>query len=292
MGDPCVFLRAGELCAIVGDDTERGAGTSQYSGLWSLLHTACQVSPFQNSMAGVISSAHRGTHPVLECIDSSSARLVRTPCEAMPYATSTGIYRLREPHYVDYEFTLDFTEDAQEIPESIECVWASYMNSPADSSIYFLEEGRWVRLTPHIHGMNATVLPKGLAVSDRQDWEKREGEECHRLQENFWESLSGRSFDYPFFFGQLHGMVMLLMADCHEDFRIFLSPSGANYSCIPGGQSPAWDFSWIVRGAQPGQRRSLNVRLAWFQGRRWDTAKQVWQEWEKFREIYPTRQRS
>ncbi len=289
MNEHCAFLRAGDITAIVGDDVKRGWGDGCFSGLWSLYHTACLVSPFQNCMAGLISNFHRGTQPTLEIVDETTARLVRTPYEGMPHATVTGTYALREPHYVDYTLDVAFEPDAKNIPEQIECIWASYMNSPRDSSIYFLENGVWAKFSSDIHGMNASVLPAGLDDAYRQNWERRSDENRFRDQEWFWRSYSGRTFDYPFYFGQLHNMTMLFMADSHRDFRIFVSPTGGNYSCIPGNTSPAWDFSWIIWNAKPGEVRTFHLRLAWFLPRPWDTCRQVWEEWEKFREIYPIR---
>ena len=71
MSEHCTFLRAGNLTAVVGDDTPRGPGGQQYSGLWTLLHKDCSISPFQTAYAGLIASAHRGTGPTLEPIDES-----------------------------------------------------------------------------------------------------------------------------------------------------------------------------------------------------------------------------
>ena len=36
MSEPCYFISAGELRAIIGDDTDHGAGQDQHSGVWFL----------------------------------------------------------------------------------------------------------------------------------------------------------------------------------------------------------------------------------------------------------------
>ena len=46
MSEPCYFISAGELRAIIGDDTDHGAGQDQHSGVWFLTsikdgHTLC-----------------------------------------------------------------------------------------------------------------------------------------------------------------------------------------------------------------------------------------------------------
>ena len=71
MAEPCTFLRAGKLSAIVGDDTERGPGGKQYSGLWSLNHASHGTGLFQAAYAGLI--ATRIAAPV-HALSPSTAR--------------------------------------------------------------------------------------------------------------------------------------------------------------------------------------------------------------------------
>jgi hypothetical protein len=288
MNEHCTFLRAGDISAIVGDDTERGMGGQQYSGLWSLLHKSCPASPFQAAYAGLIAGAHRGTSPILERLDETSARLHRPPRDKAPYAV-TGTYRLVEPHYVDYTYAVAFAADAKDIPNLVRHSWCSYMNSPRDVSIHFIENNVWTTLTPVLHGEAATVFPSGLDEAHRCDWEKRTGEARFHDQHGFDQSFSGKTFDYPFYFGLLHGMIYLLMADHHRDFRFFISPSGAGYSAVPGQFSPAWDFAWCIWDAKPGETRALNIRLAWLPQAEFTQAGKIWREWEIFRELHPTR---
>lgn len=285
MPDHCTLLTAGELTALVGDDTPRGAGGQQYSGLWSLWHRAREFSPFQSAFAGLIAVAHRGTGPTLERVDDATARLTAEPCARTGFATAVGAYALAAPHYVDYTFAITFA--AGERPNPVEYSWCSYMDSPLDGSIHFIENNAWTTLTPHLHGEGATVFPAGLDDARRAPWERRSGEARFTEQEAFHHSFSGKTFDYPFYFGQVRGMVYLLMADCHRDFRIFLSPSGAGSSAIPGRTSPAWDFAWHVWDAHPGETRTLHIRLAWFAPTDYTLTKQVWDEWERFRELWP-----
>ena len=37
MSEPCYFISAGELRAIVGDDTDHGGGRDEHSGVWFLM---------------------------------------------------------------------------------------------------------------------------------------------------------------------------------------------------------------------------------------------------------------
>lgn len=284
----CVLLRAGDITAIVGDDTPRGMGGAQYSGLWSLLHPACPASPFQAAYAGLLAGAHRGTQPRLEPVDDATARLVATPSVTMPYATVTGTYRLAAPHYIDYTYEVAIEADATALPDPITHTWCSYMSSPRDPSIHFIENGVWATLTPFVHGEAATVFPRGLCDAHRSAWERRTGEARFREQSGFAESFSERSFDYPLYYGIVHDMVYLLMADHHRDFRFFISPCGAGYSAVPGQMSPAWDFAWHMWQPRAGETRTLNLRLAWMPLDRFAAPTKIWHEWETFRTLRPT----
>lgn len=286
MAEHCAFLRTGDLTAIVGDDTVRGPGGPAYSGLWSLVHDSCPAGAFQAAYAGLIAGAHRGTGPILERLDENAARLVRGPCDRAPYETVRGTYRLVPPHYVDYTCEVEYAVDAPALPHCLRHSWCSYMNSPLDSSIHFIENNLWTSLKPVVHGAGAMVFPTGLDQTHRDGWEKRTGEARFVEQDNFSKSSSGKTFDYPFYFGQLHGLVYLLMADAHSDFRFFVSPSGAGYSAVPGLTSPAWDFEWLIWDATPGQTRTLNVRLALMPASEFALPTQVWNEWETFRALY------
>ena len=262
------------------------AGGRQYSGVWSLTHTACPASPFQSAYAGLIAGVHRGSGPRLEAIDETAAWLVRPADERMPYAATAGAYRLVPPHYVDYTFEARF-EDGAEIPNPVEFSWCSYMASPRDRSIHFIEQNVWTVFTPVVHGEAATVFPAGLDDAHRGPWERRTGEARFREQDGaFQHSFSGRTFDYPMYFGIIHDMVFLLMADHHRDFRFFISPTGAGYSAVPGLASPAWDFAWNVWDARPGETRTLNLRLVWFPPTTHVTV-HAWEEWGAFRERFP-----
>ncbi len=288
MGEHCVLLQAGEISAIVGDDVARGPGGRQYSGVWNLWHTARHIDPFQAGCAGLIAGTHRGSEPVLKQLDESAAQLVRTPCDRSPYGAITGTYRLVAPHYVDYTYEVAFSTDASDIPNPYRHSWCSYINSPQDVSIHFIENNVWTTLTPVIHGEAAMVFPTGLDEAHRCDWEKRAGEARFREQKGFEQSFSGKTFDYPFYYGMIQNMVYLLMADCQRDFRFFISPSGGGESAVPGQNSPAWDFAWRIWDPKPGETRTLNLRMAWFPWPQYLVSQSVWQEWETFRQQYPT----
>lgn len=291
MHSHCALLRGGSLTALVGDDTARGPGGQQYSGIWALWDTACAFSPFQSAHAGFIASAHRGTGPRLEAIDAQTARLVKEATVDTGGIQTTGTYRLTAPHYVDYTFEVSFADDGGPWENPVQFSWCSYMNSPLDSSIHFIEQGVWTTLTPVIHGEAATVFPAGLTPDRRAGWERREGEARFREQgQAFYRSFSGRTFDYPFYYGMVHDMCWLFMADHHQDLRFFISPAGAGFSAIPGHMSPAWDWLWHVWDPRPGETRTLHARLAWFRPTGAGLLPPaVWREWETFRAEFPLR---
>lgn len=286
MAEHCTFLRNGSLSAIVGDDTPRGPGGQQYSGFWSLLHDTCQASPFQNSASGLVAYTHRGTQPMLKPIDGKTAQLTCTSPD--PLMTTRGTYTLSPPHYIDYRYDVVFeSQSGNELPPCSSHGWCCYMNSPLDPSIHFIENNRWTTLTPHVHGAAATVLPANLDASHHAEWECRTGEDRFIQQASFAESFSGHTFDYPFYYGLIHDMVFMIMADCHRDFRFYISPSGAGYSCIPGKTSPAWDLRWYIWDPKPKQQYTLNVRIMFCPIRRGKVSQQVWEAWDEFHHLKP-----
>ena len=286
---PCTLIKAGDLSAIVGDDTPRGPGGRQYSGLWSLIHVDCQCNPFQGANSGLLAGPHRGSGPALELIDETSARLVRSPWVKRPYRETRGTYTLTPPHYVDYTYEVEYRTDVKFEKDSEFHGWCCYMNSPMDPSIHFIEDNIWTTLMPVVHGEAAMVFPSGLSDARRLESEKVTGEARFAKQRGFADSFSGKSFDHPFYYGVIHGMIFLIMADHHEDFRFFISPSGGGYSAVPGGTSPAWDFAWIIWNPVPGETRTLHLRVAYFPAAGGDVPQRVWSEWETFRSLHPVK---
>jgi hypothetical protein len=139
------------------------------------------------------------------------------------------------------------------------------------------------------------VFPTDLDVEQREPWGRSAVSEVLDGKRNFSQSDSGRTFDYPFYFGMIRSMMFLIMADDYLGFRFFLSPSGAGASLVPGESSPAWDFEWEVDQLEVDEPRVLHVGVVY---KRPTVTEEVpngyagdhaWLEFQAFREQYPVR---
>jgi len=101
----CQLLQTGDIQAIVGDASRRGAGGAQYCGLWSLTFTHRVFNAFGNFYAGLLPGALRGKAPRLEPLDEASCVLWSKADDERP-ADVRALYCLTPPHCVDHELVL------------------------------------------------------------------------------------------------------------------------------------------------------------------------------------------
>jgi len=257
----CGVFRAGDIACIIGDDTDHGSGLTQYSGLWTLvsrhfIHTA--IAP---PYAGLLAGTHRGTSPQFSRIDDRTARLHR-PASGDGSAESTALFELKEPHYMDYRYTVVFTRNKAPL-NYVELGWCNYMNAVTNPAIYFVSHAQWVREYSTTHGYKAMHHPTDLPESKR---EHRPIDEYRRMGKPipFHWSRSETTFDLPLYYGRVHRMIYLVMFDHYLDWRFFMSPTGGGGNALgPGYHNPAWDWSWIITNPRPGKEYECNVRLVY-----------------------------
>ena len=285
----CYFLSAGTLRAIVGDDVDHGAGRTQYSGLWYLGSTATGgVTTVSKGYGNLLFGGHRGTSPEIRALTDDVIELSKPADESNGFIETRATYQLAEPHYVDYRLTATARDGCKAGPRYLS--WCCYMNSPLDGGVHFLENGRWAYHFNPIHGNAAMLFPAGQPREEREPWGRGAFAEISTDRRGFDQSDSGHTFDHPFYFGIIHGLVYQIMADWHSAFRIFISPSGAGGSIVPGDPSPAWDFGWHVRALEPGESREINVRIAHFQPQT-HAGDAAWAEYEAFAALHPCQDR-
>ena len=139
------------------------------------------------------------------------------------------------------------------------------------------------------------VFPTDPDVVEREPWGQELATTFLEGERNFSHSDSGRTFDYPFYFGMIRGMMFQIMADDYPGFRFFISPSGAGQSILPGQNSPAWDFAWETGGLRVDEPVSLHVRVVYKRPEKTEAvpngyaADHAWMEFRRFRETYPVR---
>ncbi len=294
MSEHCYFLSAGELRAIVGDDTDHGAGQDQHSGVWFLTSVQDKHTAVSQGNGVLLFGHHRGTQPLVRRVDEVTVELFKEACEANNFVETRGTYRLVAPHHIDYEMTA--TARAGHRPQDrYSFSWCCYVNSPMEKGIHFIEKGLWTYYYNPVHGQGAMVFPTDLDVEAREAWGQEAATEFLDGQRTFSYSDSGHTFDYPFYFGMIRGMMFQIMADDYPGFRFYLSPSGAGQSLLPGTSSPAWDFSWVVDKLREDEPETLHVRVVYKRSTSTEAvpngyaADHAWMEFWKFGEVYPVR---
>ena len=260
----CGLFQAGDLACVIGDDSDHGSGSTQYSGLWTLISRHFVHTAFTPPYAGFIAGTHRGTRPAFSRINDTSARLYRSPTEESQIE-SEAVFIIRPPHYIDYNYSFVLTGEPISSPLNgcLELSWCNYMNAVTDPAIYFVSNGKWVREYSTTHGYKAMHYPSQLSAKDRE----RRPVEIYERQEKpipFHWSASETTFDIPLYYGRVHRMIFLVMFEGYLDWRFFMSPTGGGGNALgPGHHNPAWDWSWIIRGPEVGKRYNCHIRLAY-----------------------------
>jgi len=254
----CQLIRAGEIEAIVGD----GAGHRVRPGIWALSSIHHQFSTFKNMSSGMLSGEFRSkANSVLEYVDDSTAMLKREPTDDYP-VRARMVFRMRSPYYLDTELTIhDVKDRLAGKPYDFERVsFNCYANSPSDIRIHYLSGGQWERYIPPFHAAPGTsIKPSYISPEELEVWPAWDDHPFN------WTSWYGKDFDEPFYYGRFENMVMILIFDKPRSIRFYISPSGGGESLIPGQESPAWDFEWILpkKEYQVGKDYTYRVRLVY-----------------------------
>ena len=294
MSEPCYFISAGELRAIVGDDTDHGGGRDEHSGMWFLTSVKDGHTAVSQGNGVLLFGHHRSTRPSVRRVDDTAVELSKEACEANDFVETRGTYRLTAPHYIDYEMTAT-ARSAHRASDRTSFSWCCYVNSPAERGIHFIEKGLWTYYFNPVHGQGAMVFPTDLDPAEREPWGRNPATAYMDGKRNFSHSDSGHTFDHPFYFGMIRGMMFQVIADDYPGFRFFISPSGAGQSQLPGQSSPAWDFAWEPGGLRVDEPVTLHVRIVY---RRVEKTREVpngyaadhaWREFEQFRKAFPVR---
>ena len=261
-------LQAGDLTAVVGDNSAEGEHRAGYNGVWSLRHAAGTRSVFVPAVSG-LNLEHIVTGEGLEDgkvffeprnapmsfrqINASEAELHQQPTPTF-HVESWTRFRLEAPHYLD----MDFRCMAHEPVFSrgyLALFWASYMNAPEDKSMYFLggldgQKNHWTQFCTQWHNDQSTVRHR----DDRFEMTFPPGG-----RDTLFKSLSRFRFDEPFFYGSFDGLTWLVMFDRAEGIRLTHSPSGGGANGALRTTNPAWDFQFLV--TQPEVMKDYGFRV-------------------------------
>ena len=210
MPEPCYFISAGELRAIVGDDTDHGAGRNEHSGIWLLTSVKDGPTAVSSGNGVLLFGHHRGRRPSVRRVDETAVELFKEASEGNNFVETRGIYRLRAPHYIDYEMTA--TARAGHRPQdAYSFSWCCYVNSPLERGIHFIEKGTWTYYYNPVHGQGAMVFPTDLPLEKREPWGQRPTTAFLDGRRGFHHSDSGHTFDHPFYFGIIRAMMFLII---------------------------------------------------------------------------------
>lgn len=267
--NPSATLRAGDLTAVVGDNSAADGHRAGYNGIWSLEHAKGTRSLFVPGIAGlnlehIVTGDHledsrtffepRNAPMSLSQIGETEAELHQPPSPTF-HVESWTRFRLVAPHYLEMDFRCRPHESV--FPRGyLSLFWASYLNAPEDKSLYFLggpdgQPGHWTQFCTQWHNDQSTVRHR----DDAFEMTFPEGG-----RDALFKSLSRFRFDEPFFYGHFDEFVWIVLFDRSEGIRFTHSPSGGGVNAERRTTNPAWDFQFLVPDPRVGREYGFKVR--------------------------------
>ncbi|MHC4173300.1 MAG: hypothetical protein ACYTBX_05825 [Planctomycetota bacterium] len=223
----------------------------------------------------------RGQYDLFHLPDRNSVVLVRNRKDSPWDVSSTLVYRVTRPHYIDVEFRCQahnlslFGERGYAI-----FFFANYMNDVEEVALNFLGveyaggEEKWI----------AAEAPKG-----HPDWNSG-GTYRHikaaplKYDKDIQFRLNSWSYDYPrftkpFYYGRAEqGMVFVLMFN-----KTFSQDDQIRFSLfkfkVPRHPRPAWDFQYVINKVEEDREYGFKGRLVW---KRFVSAQDCLKEYEKW----------
>ena len=213
-------------------------------------------------------------HPMqLYQISDTEILLYQSPTPLSQVESQT-IFKLVDPHYIDVTFRCVFHSKDFFKHDYAGFFWASYINKPQDKKIYFRGRDKqssvyeWISAFSEKHGLKSTHL-----------WEK--DNQNIFFQSNFNATLASHFSDYvyqyPFYYGRFHNMVLAYFFDRSKGIRFSQSPTGG------GATNPAWDFQYIIPDLKVGQEYSFHARIVYKEFKNREDILNEYQTWDKNR---------
>ena len=284
-------FRCGELEAVIGDNAAEGEHRAGYNGVWSLKHVSADRSLFVPGIAGlnhehIFDGATNGRQEIFfeprhatmtfKRLGESEAELHQPPTPTFHLESWTR-FKLVEPHYIDLEYRCVPRQHVFRFGY-IGLFWASYINAPADKSLYFRGSvGRgspsWMQLCTQRHDDESTVVHVDDTLELKFDPAYRD---C--LYKNF----SPMRFDLPFYYGLFGQHIWVVMFDRTEGIRLAHSPSGGGFTPDRQTTNPAWDFQFIIPRYEVNQEYGFRLRAVY---REQCTREEVLAEYQRWRQL-------
>ena len=263
-------LRAGDLTAVVGDNSAEGEHCAGYNGVWSLHHAAGTRSVFVPALAGlnlehIVTGEHldgdsklffepRNAPMSFKQLSESEVELCQPPTPTFHIESWTR-FRLAAPHYLDMSFRC-VAHERLFTRGYLALFWASYINAPTDKSMYFLggldgQKNFWTQFCTQWHNDQSTVRHR----DDMFEMTFAPGG-----RDTLFKRLSRFRFDQPFYYGNFDDLVWLVMFDRAEGIRFAHSPSGGGAISTLQTTNPAWDFQFLIEKPEVMKEYSFRVR--------------------------------
>jgi hypothetical protein len=281
-------FKAGDLTAVIGDNSAAGDHKALYNGVWNLIHRTEKRSLFVPAYAGLnlehifdgskrdmddsgkIFFEPRHAPMTFKKISGTEAELHQPPTPTFHLESWTR-FRLVEPHYLDLSFRCVATQHVF-AHEYIGLFWASYINAPPDKSLYFRGGGLWQQLCTQRHNDKSTVRHRDDKIELKFDAEQRD---------SLFRNLSPLRFDEPFYYGLFHGHVYVLMFDRADGVRFTHSPSGGGVNKEAETTNPAWDFQFLVPKYEVKKEYGFKARVVYREACSRAEIVKEYQKWRK-----------
>ena len=187
-------------------------------------------------------------------VSDSEAELHQPPTPTS-HVESWTRFRLVAPHYLDMSFRC-MAHQAVFPRGYLSLFWASYINAPADKSMYFLgglegQKNSWTQLCTQWHNDQSTVRHR----DDEFQMTFPDGG-----RDTLFKSLSRLRYDEPFFYGNFDDLMWLVMFDRTAGIRLTHSPSGGGANSDLQTTNPAWDFQFLIQQPEVMKEYAFNVR--------------------------------
>ncbi len=262
-----------KLTCVIGNNLGNAPHRNRYNGIFSMSSPDEPASPFVPFYAGANLEHYFDARPrneddkiffeprnfpiAFKKINTTTAELYQSATPTYKVESWTT-FTLQEPYYVDMSFKC--------VPHAnvfeggfMGVFWASYINAPADKSMYFLREGstldapKWAQFCTQLHGRDSTVRQEGdtneLAMPPVSD--------------SLFQSFSPLRFSVPFFYGRFNDMVLIYMWKPNPHLRLAHSPTGGGENAAKDDTCPAWDFELVIPGYEVGKEYGMQLRIAY-----------------------------
>lgn len=263
-------FQAGDLTAMIGDNSGVGDHRAGYNGVWSLTHKTETRNLFvplnaglnlehifdgdkqDSDNSGKVFFEPRHAPMTFKKLSDTSAELHQPPTPVYHLESWTK-FELAAPHYLDMTFRCKPTQHVF-THDYIGLFWASYINAPEDKSLYFRESGAWQQLCTQRHNDESTVLHRNDKVKLKFS---------PALRDALFKNFSTFHFEEPFYYGLFGKHMYILMFDRPEGIRFTHSPSGGGLNKELETTNPAWDFQYIIPRYEVNKEYGFRARVAY-----------------------------